>query len=631
MRALAALLAATWFLFAGPAQAAMFDARAQLAAGNAAGARDTLIALLDDDPGQAQARIVLAETLIALGDGVGAEAELRRGVQGGFPAQQARHLLGSAVLLQGEPRRALDMLDAGPVAPDKMAYAGRVAGNAHLALGNIDRARWAFDIAIKGDGKNPALWVDVARFRGANADTAGARDAVDYAIELDSNQADALAFKANLVRMQAGLAPSLTWYEQALAVNPDHVEALIDYAATLGDMGRYRDMLVAVRKAAKLAPRDPRPFLMQAVLAARAGDYVLARSLLQRTRGALDDVPAFMLVSAVVEYELEGWTVAADQAEALLRVQPNNMVARRILAAANWSSGDVDSAADALAPIVSRPDADSWSLQMAARVAADRGRDSAARLFMARAVALAPGNAIPFASADRYGVAAGNAARDPLNPLVVIPAIRAQLASGDGGTAMTAALRLQDANRGVADAHMMVGDVAMAMQNWPAAVRAYREARRISASETVGLRLANAQHWSGDPAGAGATVVQLLEANPSGLSANRIAGHLYMDIGRWDDAIRYFERVRVRGGNRDLVLLRELARAWMAKGNAREAGRYAELAYRLQPASLDATTQYADILATLGAVGDARDLYEKAAAMDPRSKEWPRRLAALPR
>ena len=72
-----------------------------------------------------------------------------------------------------------------------------------------------------------------------------------------------------------------------------------------------------------------------------------------------------------------------------------------------------------------------------------------------------------------------------------------------------------------------------------------------------------------------------------------------MDIGRWDDAIRYFERVRVRTGNRDLVILRELARAWMNKGQPREAGRYAALAYRLQPASLDATVQYADIMAYL--------------------------------
>jgi tetratricopeptide (TPR) repeat protein len=299
------------------------------------------------------------------------------------------------------------------------------------------------------------------------------------------------------------------------------------------------------------------------------------------------------------------------------------------LAAANWSSGDVDGAADALAPIVRRADADSWSLQMAARVAADQGRKGDADILLRRALALKPGNAASFASADSYGVVAGTAARDPLNPMVVIPAIRAQLAGGNSGAAMAGALRLQEANRGVADAHVLVGDVAMATRDWKGAVRAFREARRISASEAVGLRLANAQHWSGDPAGAGATVVQLLEANPSGMSANRIAGHLYVDIGRWDDAIRYFERVRVRGGNRDLVLLRELARAWMAKGNPREAGRYAALAYRLQPASLSATVQYAEILAELGATAKARDLYEKAAAMDPGNKQWEKRLDAL--
>ena len=75
-------------------------------------------------------------------------------------------------------------------------------------------------------------------------------------------------------------------------------DALIDQAATLGDLGRYRNMLVALRHAATIVPRDPRLFYLQAVLAARAGNYRLARSLLQRTRGEIDELPGFMLLNA---------------------------------------------------------------------------------------------------------------------------------------------------------------------------------------------------------------------------------------------------------------------------------------------------------------------------------------------
>src|SRR3546814_4966957 len=115
---------------------------------------------------------------------------------------------------------------------------------------------WSSDVC--SSDLSSALWVDVARFREANADTLGARDAVDYAIELDKANSAALAFKANLVRGRQGLEASLSWYADALAADPDNADALIDQAATLGDLGRYRDMLAALRHAATIVPRDPR-------------------------------------------------------------------------------------------------------------------------------------------------------------------------------------------------------------------------------------------------------------------------------------------------------------------------------------------------------------------------------------
>ena len=131
-------------------------------------------------------------------------------------------------------------------------------------------------------------------------------------------------------------------------------------------------MLAVVRRVVALAPDDPRPFMLQAVLAARAGDYALSRSLLQRTGGRLDAEPATMLLHAIVELELGGGAVAADWADKLLAVQPRNAAARRIRAAADWTTGDAGATAGVLDPLVSRADADVWSLELAASAAAAR-------------------------------------------------------------------------------------------------------------------------------------------------------------------------------------------------------------------------------------------------------------------
>lgn len=573
--------------------------------------RVELQAALADNPKMLAEQVELARILFKLGDGVGAEAAVNAALAAGGSADGLRPLAAKAAAMQGEGDRAFRILDAGPIAPEMIGEAAWVAGNVHLDNGDLGSARDAFDRAVRDLPRNADLWVDVARYRDANADALGARDAVDYAIELDKANSAALAFKANLVRTQLGLTASLKWYDAALAADPDNAEALIDRAATLGDLGRYKDMLASLRHAATLVPGEPRIYYLQAVLAARADNYRLARSLLQRTRGRLDDQPSFMLLSAIVELELGGEAVGATWADRLLEIQPHNVTARRILAVANWAGGDADGAAEALAPIVARADADNWSLLLAARVAAELGRNGESAAYLARAAELAPGEAAPFAAGDRYGMLASQADAEPLNPAKVIPAMEAEMAGGNAARALQRAAILRDANRGVADAHILHGDAALAAGQYGQAVQSFRAARDLDAGERTTLRLANALFRAGDVAGSGATILALRDSQPSSIAADRLAGHLAIDIEHWDDAITHFERVRQRIGNRDVVVLRELSKAWAAKGDRVRATRLIALAYRLQPLNGEIMRLYADLLAQGGDAQGAADLREK--------------------
>ncbi len=499
-----------------------------------------------DDPQSFEPRIRLIRILFRLGDGVAAEAAVKATIEAGGNRAVLRPLLARAYAMQGDGRRAFDELDSGPIAPEMMGEAAWVAGNVHLANGDLASARDAYDRAVRELPRDSMLWVDVARFRNANADIKGARDAADYAIELDGTNSAALALKANLVRTEEGLRAALRWYDAALAADPDNAGALIDQAATLGDIGRYRDMLVALRHAATLIPGDPRIYYLQAVLAARADNYQLARSLLQRTRGQMDDEPAFMLLSAIVELQLGGEAVGASWAERLLAEQPDNFTAG------------------------------------------------------------------PFAVDNDYGLVAMAADAAPLDPAKAIPAIAADMASGQYARAIARATRLRDANRGVADAHILLGDAALAGERYDLAIAAYRAARDLDAGERTTLRLANALYRSGDPAGSGAAILALRNRQPSSLAAERLAGHLAMDLRHWDQAIDHFDRVRQRIGNRDVVILRELARAWAAKGDDARALPMIALAYRLQPLNADIMRLYADLLERRGNDQAAADLRDKA-------------------
>lgn len=575
--------------------------------------RAELTRYIADHPAAVRERVALARVAIRLGDGVAAEAAVEEAIAAGGAGEVLRPLLARAYAMQGEGDRAIATLDAGPVAPEMLGEAAWVEGNVRLDQGDLDGARGAFDLALRERPREAGLWADVARFRAANADARGARQAIDHAIELDAGNAPALAFKADLVRDQQGLAPALRWYDRALAADPGNADAWIERAATLGDLGRYRDMLASLRRAAALTPGDPRLFYLQAVLAARAGNYRLARSLLQRTRGQLDDEPGFMLVSAIAELQLGGQALAATWAERLVEAQPHNFTARRILAAASWADADDESAAAALAPIVTRADADSWSLLLAARVAAEQGDGKSSAAYQDRAARLARGAAAPFAVDDDPLLLALAADAAPLDPAKAIPAIAADLMQGNDARALDRAARLRDANPGVADAHRLFGDAALAGGRLDLAIAAFRKARDLDAGEATTLRLADALLQTGDSAGAQAVIDALRASDPSSIAADRFAGRLALDHGRWDAAIAAFERVRRRLGDRDAAVLRDLARAWAGKGEAKRALPLAARAYRLQPLNRSIMRLYADLLEARGDAANAAALRDKAA------------------
>src|SRR3546814_1725697 len=86
------------------------------------------------DPNNGGARIMQAQVYLALGDGVAAAAEIERARALGISAEDSRHLMAHALLLQNEPKRAL--AESATVPAAYAAYAARVRGQAQTNLGD---------------------------------------------------------------------------------------------------------------------------------------------------------------------------------------------------------------------------------------------------------------------------------------------------------------------------------------------------------------------------------------------------------------------------------------------------------------------------------------------------------------
>ena len=300
-----ALLASGWWLIRGDDPAgSIAEAKRDIASHDLRDARKALISATRANPGSVEAQLLLAQVALDLFDAVTAQSALDRAVQAGAKQEDVAHLYGQALWMQGENDRAVDALSTPTIPRRYQAYAARILGRVEMDRGNMEDAKQAFEQAISLAPDDSLLWTDVARYRFVTGDQKGAIEAVDHAVALDNQNVRALEFRGRLMRSQFGLTAALPWFERGLQIAPDDVPLLEEYAATLGEAGRYTDMLKAVRRILALDAHNGRAYYMQAVIAARARDYDLANRILPRAGSNYLELPGPMLLDAVIQYEL---------------------------------------------------------------------------------------------------------------------------------------------------------------------------------------------------------------------------------------------------------------------------------------------------------------------------------------
>ncbi|HEX8401344.1 MAG TPA: tetratricopeptide repeat protein [Allosphingosinicella sp.] len=589
---MAGLAACSNALGSGDPKAAIARGEQALREGQPRTARIEFLNAIKVEPNNPRLRLLQAETYLKLGDGVAAEAEVSRARQIGIPVDQTRHLLAHALLLQTRNDEAVK--ESVPVPPRFAAYAARIRGQAQMNLGEIAGAAEAFDAAVAAAPEDPAVWTDIARFRRSIGNTAGALAAADQAVKLRPNDIEAITMRGELTRSQYGLAAALPWFDRALEVDGTYTAARLEKAATLGDMGRMGDMLAETRRVLETSPSQPMAYYLQAMLAARARKFDLARSLYQKTGGALDEQPAGMLLASAIEFQTGAVEQAVGRLQRLVAMQPENRKARRLLAAAFWKRGDVESTIQTLQSVADRPDADNYSLSLLANAYEKQGDSARASQLLARAsrpqrpsqaALLAP----PMNEAQVTALRKLAAAKpDEVQAQVLL--IGALLSRGESAEALDRARRLQARNPGAADAHLLVGDALGVQGNIAGAAQEYRKAANLSFTEPVAMRLIEALRRSRQGPAAAQVLQLFLQQNPRNVSAMLLAANGFMEMGKWAEAIRIYEGIRGRLGDRDTALLNNLAYAYGEQGDWDKAIPLAQKAWSLDknnPATTD--------------------------------------------
>lgn len=613
----------------GNEEARAFFAKAEVhhASGDTRSARIELMNAIKADPRWVEPRILQADMLLRLFDAIGAQAELDKAIQLGSPPSRTRHLYGQALQLQGKFEDAKIELLADDIPAEHQAAAARILGLVGMQSGDNLLASQSFDRAIKLDPGYSDLWVDIARFRAGSGDQAGAIAAVDEAVKLEPSNIRALQYRGELLRFQFGLGAALPWFERALQIDPNDVALLTDYAATLGDMGRMKDMLVVARKIIALDGKNPRAFFMQSVLAARAGNYQLARVLMQKTEGRIDGVPAVILVQGIIEHGEGNYNAAVEKFRRLNSLQPNNRRAQNLLARSLYLAGDAEEAVHVLKPQVNRSGAEPYALWQVGRALEALDKRQEATGVFNRVAQHDVGKEIGFAPDIPIAVLAAEANRSPKDARKVVPYIRALFNAGNYSAAFSHAKRLQNGNPGASAAHILVADTAMARGDYNESLDALDRARKIQFSEPVMLRMVEALRAKGALQESGEVLAQYLSYNPSNIAGLRWMAYAHLETENWGVARNILENLRKRIGENDALIMAGLAQAYTGLGETEKAIEAGRIAYFVQPSSPVVSHLYGlAILADGTRNKDAVDLIKKAVRIAPNNMTYRKSL-----
>ena len=408
-----AILLSSWLLVGcGKSDADLLaGARAYLDKRDLKSATIELKTLLQKNPASGEARFLLGKALLESGDAAGAEAELERALEHKYSDEAVAPVMAKALLNSRQHRKLTDRYAKFEIADFQGAVDLKVAlAMAYAAQGQKDEARAAVNRALSIKAESPEAQLADARLKAGENDIDAALQTLDALLAKAPATAPAWQLKGDLL-MHAKSDPvgAAAAYRKAIEARNDSPEA---HAALITLAFAQKDLEGAAKQVAelkKLLPNHPQTRFFEAQIAFARSDFKKARELLQPLVQATPDNPRVLHLAGATEFKLD----ALSQAETLLanavKVAPNFVGARRVLAQVYLRERQPARAQALLRPIVDSGSADSESLSLMGQASAMLGDGKAADDFFGKAAKLKPEDTRIRAAQALGQVARGNA------------------------------------------------------------------------------------------------------------------------------------------------------------------------------------------------------------------------------
>lgn len=363
---------------------------------------------IQKNPNSAQARLLLGEAYLNLGEPEDAEKELNKARELGITAEVVVPKIGQALVLQFEFQRVLDEIEIIPgMSQGSQAKVLQLRGEALAGLGKLDEACALFEQSNKQDARYVPAYLGLAKCALARKQPDLARAQVTKALEIDSRHINAWLLKGDMERLLGDLKATEAAYAQAVRINPASPTARVEHAQSALALNN----LTAAERDIEVLHKDyAKHYLthyLQAVLDIRQGKVQSAMDHLQETLRQKPQHLLSLILLGSIQLDQGSPATAENTLGKALTQAPSNRLVRQLLAKSQIKLNQPERALETLQPLLTLEDPEAIDFGLAGEAYMQLGNVDQAKQYFSRAQSLTPKSAVSQLSQARAQLAGG--------------------------------------------------------------------------------------------------------------------------------------------------------------------------------------------------------------------------------
>jgi tetratricopeptide (TPR) repeat protein len=528
-------------------EARLSRARDAMAKGETSSAIIDVRNVLEKEPANSQARLLLAELSLQQGDGARARQELDRLASAGQLTPHATELLTRLRLQMGDAEGALAAIDGGKLSLEE-PIRSTLRARALMALRRAPEARMELERVLQSHPKSAEARTALAEMLAIAGHSDDSIVQLTQAIQDEPGRADAYLVQAEILVRRGQFAAAEQSLLKARTLTPLQITApqRAMVLSLLGESQLGQSKLDAAsgtqRELARVAAQWPITQLLASRIELAKGDYTAATSSLQQLVSRAPDLVQARMALGIAHAAQGNLRQAENQLAQVVERAPENIEARKLLARVRLQLESPDTALQALGVGEDVRSSDSQLYALAGAAYMQAGNRDAAIGALEKAAKASPSDArLQLDLAEAYVVArrfqqamdvlhsvpelAGDGRRERL----ILAAIRAD----KGVPAVRAELERMLAQKPDEPRLLYLAAAFYASENDIPAARAVlnRVVQKNPADSRALAGLGELELRSGNPQGAEAALKQAVKANPKDAGVHFALARFYLVKG----------------------------------------------------------------------------------------------------